>query len=933
MKKHFSFILFLLFAFQIIEAQCNMSIADSMELVNFYNNLNGEDWGLTEGLWLEGPVEGWEGIYLTEIEDSCYVELIQFVNTIDVGDAILHDINLPYLITLKITGAGLNGEIPNFDNLPNLIDLRLNNNNLSSDIPNFNNFNNLEILWLHNNSLSGNIPNFENLQMLNELLISNNNLSGSIPNFDNLTNLNTLNLGVNNLSGNIPNFDNLTSLEYLQLGINNLSGSIPNFDNLPNLISLKLSENNLSGSIPNFDNLPNLITLDVQINNLEGSVPNFDNLPNLERLYLNDNHLSGMIPDFTLLPNLYDFIVCPGNDFYGAIPSLLSTSITEYPDFECIYNADLTGYAYWDTDSNCVYNEGELPIINAFVAIDNGYYVMTDLNGYYNLGADTGLHVIDYYPGNLIFQQRQDCDPVSYIVEVDSLSQTITDLNFANKALVECPYLMVNMASPPILECSNTTYTLSYCNGGTSLAEEAYIELELSPNLSFEESSLMTYTLNNDTLGNEMLSFDLGDIEPSTCDTFTVNVSVACDLLEGQGICSNATIYPHEPCTDTLSWDGSDLSVEAYCEEDSILFRIRNIGEDMDSEGNWRIWGDDILIAWDDIILSAGDSLDVKTVTNGDTYRMVLEQSAGHPSLSSPQVIVEGCGGFPFSTGYVTSQMQADENPYVEIECQEIGPDLPGFTTDFSRDNEQKLGLLAYPKGMREEHYVPLGAEIEYIVWFEIPNENDDENTIDIMVIDTLDNDRLDILSLQTAVSSHPYEVQIRNGNVLIFDLYEVPLSSDNISLDVGYIKFKIRLKEEYQDNSTLYNKADVYFNLVEPIPTNTHFHHVNEEAFALTDSTKVEPVSVSSLKRQSSKLFPNPCDQSCSLQIDSKYPFNEAYQILIKDIYGIKRGHYSLNHAKQSINTQKLNQGIYFYQVLDQDGRGISEGKLVVQH
>ncbi len=291
-------------------------VADSLELVRFYEAMRGDYWENNQG-WLVAPVSQWYGVTLSD--DGCSVTSLYFYDNNLTGE--LPDLNFPNLTNLSINRNDLCDAIPNFSNLPNLTSLSIwSNDQLSGTIPDFSNLPNLTSLNLGDNQLSGSIPDFSNLSNLISLKLYDNQLSGTIPDFSNLPNLTSLNLDDNQLSGVIPDFSNLDSLTYLNLGDNQLSGSIPDFSNLPKLTSLNLDNNQLRGAIPNFSNLPELTSLQLWINQLSGSIPDFSNLPNLTSLYLRRNQLSGTIPNFSNLTHL-NVLWLSDNKLSGTIPN------------------------------------------------------------------------------------------------------------------------------------------------------------------------------------------------------------------------------------------------------------------------------------------------------------------------------------------------------------------------------------------------------------------------------------------------------------------------------------------------------------------------------------------------------------------------------------------------------------------------------------
>lgn len=316
--------------------QCN-PVADSLELVNIYNQWDGPNW--TNPWDLEQPIITWAGIEINN--DGCvsslnlykrnlsgeifdinlpFLEYFSVSRNYNLTGEVPDFSNIPFLGNLSINGTGLTGSIPDFSNLPNLVGLFLSNSNFSGTIPDFSNLPNLITLEMYGSNFFGPIPDFSNLPNLIWLTIFSSNLEGNIPNFSNLPLLVYLTVRSYSFFGPIPDFSNLTHLEELNIQGDSLIG-IPDFSDLPNLKSLIIS-GVAEGGIPDFSNLTNLNKLEIYSTNLSGAIPDFSNIATLESLQL-INGLSGEIPDFSNLPNLRN-LVLQGLEVSGEFPNFSS---------------------------------------------------------------------------------------------------------------------------------------------------------------------------------------------------------------------------------------------------------------------------------------------------------------------------------------------------------------------------------------------------------------------------------------------------------------------------------------------------------------------------------------------------------------------------------------------------------------------------------
>lgn len=250
--------------------------ADSLALVDLYNNTNGPNWYLFRSLWLKGPVAVWQGVKL---------------NT--AGRVV--ELNLP--------GAELQGSLSeSLGNLTSLQKLTIGGNLLTGSLPaSFSKLINLNYLDISHNMLQGSFPaSITSLTHLTTLNLSENSFSGALPaTLGALINIITLDLSYNRFSGPIPlTLSNLSQIEALVLNNNLLTGSIPSGLNYANMFHLNLNNNQLSGSIPaSLGNSSKLYYLYLSHNQLTGSIPSsFKNLSVISDVDLSYNHLTDSPP-------------------------------------------------------------------------------------------------------------------------------------------------------------------------------------------------------------------------------------------------------------------------------------------------------------------------------------------------------------------------------------------------------------------------------------------------------------------------------------------------------------------------------------------------------------------------------------------------------------------------------------------------------------
>jgi|GEM_PF-1523172 len=252
--------------------------ADSMALVDLYNNCNGPNWILND-LWLEGPVSEWHGVTTTGTR----------------------------VTGLKRQSNNLTGDIPeSFGYLTALQVLHLEQNAITSIPESIGNLEALTELWLGWTPITTIPESFGNLINLKQLHLGLMEIGlGTLPeSFCNLESLEWLALGQAGLNSLPHNFGNLTSLENCFLWGNTLTELPAGFGNLQSLEYLTLDNNQLTTLPESFGNMDNLYYLNIEYNQLSGLPDSFGNLSSMHSLYLANNQLTILPENFGNMNNL-----------------------------------------------------------------------------------------------------------------------------------------------------------------------------------------------------------------------------------------------------------------------------------------------------------------------------------------------------------------------------------------------------------------------------------------------------------------------------------------------------------------------------------------------------------------------------------------------------------------------------------------------------
>lgn len=152
-----------------------------------------------------------------------------------------------------------------------------------------------------------------------------------------------------------------------------------------------------------------------------------------------------------------------------------------------------------------------------------------------------------------------------------------------------------------------------------------------------------------------------------------------------------------------------------------------------------------------------------------------------------------------------------------------------GANTSIYSDSLDQILQCAYdpndktvePIGVENEGYIPLETDwLEYTVRFQ---NTGNDTAITVVLKDQLDSD-LDWGSMELLASSHNYLVSINQEGVATFAFNFIYLtdSSTNEAASHGFIRYRIKIKENSVNGTQIHNSASIYFDHNPPIITNS---------------------------------------------------------------------------------------------------------------
>jgi len=185
-----------------------------------------------------------------------------------------------------------------------------------------------------------------------------------------------------------------------------------------------------------------------------------------------------------------------------------------------------------------------------------------------------------------------------------------------------------------------------------------------------------------------------------------------------------------------------------------------------------------------------------------------------------------------------------------------------------------------------------------------------------VVVLDEIDED-LDISTVRPGPSSHPYKLNVLDGNVLEFRFENImlPDSFINEPASNGYVLFDIKTKRDLSWGTKIENTAAIYFDFNEPIITNT------------TVNTLRQPTNVKNLITLNLPLeiSPNPGNGSSIVKFSLEEP--TQVDLALFDTRGHLIRQYLNKEQLQSglhqvrFEETELPQGIYFVALKTENG------------
>lgn len=568
------------------------------------------------------------------------------------------------------------------------------------------------------------------------------------------------------------------------------------------------------------------------------------------------------------------------------------------------------GNIFFDQVENCEQDDTEIPLVNWIVAVTGTppNYAVSDSMGYYWAdNIDDQDLALSLTPPNPYWEACEN--PV---LDTFPAGSNTVQADFPLQAIIDCPYMEVDIGSARLRYCEDGEYVIRYCNTGTipSEEEDSYIELNFDSTLTITGASVdWTAT------GHNSYIVPIGSVASLECGSFTVAYHTGCDTTQiGAARCSDAHIFPDTICDPMLiEYQGAFIELSATCETDSLYFKIKNTGDEpMDIPSNFIVIEDAVLLQNGAVTLETAMEKTLAVPANGSTYHLQVEQVTGAPGQQMPIIGIEGCGlngSGTFSTGFLNQFPFGNEEPTMDMDCRTIVA---------SWDPNEKL---AFPIGYGEEHYINQNQALDYQINFQ---NTGTATAFKVVLKDTL-SPLLDPSTLQVGAASHPFDYKLYGNGILefTFDPIALPDSNANEAASHGFVQYHIQQQPDNPLESIILNRAGIYFDNNPVVITNYTMHTIGRPFF--------EIVSVEYPEASPSKIlvYPNPMATQAVIDLQG-FPVQQG-QLSLYNIAGQLVRRLDFAQSPFVFDKNGLGDGLYFFKI-ESGGRLMGSGKLMVR-
>ncbi len=228
------------------------------------------------------------------------------------------------------------------------------------------------------------------------------------------------------------------------------------------------------------------------------------------------------------------------------------------------------------------------------------------------------------------------------------------------------------------------------------------------------------------------------------------------------------------------------------------------------------------------------------------------------------------------------------------------------------------------PSGIGAFGDVSPGTTLTYQIDFQ---NTGTDTAFNIVIQDTLD-DFLDVSTFRKSAGSHPYTVFNDSGRLTFtFKNILLPDSTTNEQRSHGFVKFKIKPKQNAPLGTIIKNNASIYFDYNLPVVTNTVTNRIANIVKVSEDKLP--------LRYDLKNNYPNPFNPQTTIEFTLPKMSTvtlKVYNILGQEVQTLLNNK-SLQEGTHEVqfDATKLSSGVYFYRININNGEYVQVKKLML--
>ena len=210
----------------------------------------------------------------------------------------------------------------------------------------------------------------------------------------------------------------------------------------------------------------------------------------------------------------------------------------------------------------------------------------------------------------------------------------------------------------------------------------------------------------------------------------------------------------------------------------------------------------------------------------------------------------------------------------------------------------------------------PSDTVLSYMVRFQ---NTGSDTAFTVVVMDTLDLERLNLTTISLGASSHPYDLDIAPDGALRFTFKDILLDSNvNEIGSHGYLKYSVNLKPGLSPSTEILNRAAIYFDFNDPVITNT--------VVSVTQGTSLS-APYDPGRNATATVYPNPANGRIYVEAETE----RGAAVTLSTMLGVEAGRWkSDGSGRTMLDISTLPAGVYLLRVETRNGTAVRRLNIV---